>query len=335
MGTQGSPTQDLLVGTEVQHPLWLALGSRYFFTTSIGGRRITDYLQGGSSTVMPKVQNVHKHRLLHRAGFPFLNFVLPVRLASAWQTAMAAQKSNWRALWRNLQRLLRERVAFALDCKGRVGILQAKKSRAFGKGNAAWYIWLEPREYFWENGEVATHNAGGKITRVPTTRRLGCFPKSSRFESFDCARMLSWGVIQPDDCIRKITMGAIWRQGEPNRPRRQKWGLTLFLPENVGHLQSGRSYLMERLDKFYKRQQAGGSSKMAKSWPSGFVSRKPSSQLTCTHSCHNSPLIQQIEPNISCDPGAGFPTGAMEHQTGPCLHSRSLWPWEGSKVLNR
>lgn len=83
MGTQGSPTQDLLVGTEVQHPLWLALGSRYFFTTSIGGRRITDYLQGGSSTVMAKVQNVHKHRLLHRAGFPFLNFVLPVRLASA------------------------------------------------------------------------------------------------------------------------------------------------------------------------------------------------------------------------------------------------------------
>lgn len=63
------------------------------------------------------------------------------------------------------------------------------------------------REYFRENGEVAAHKgwveSTSKETWIP--------PKSLSLESVgarDPARMLSYGVTWPDDCIRKIVMGA-------------------------------------------------------------------------------------------------------------------------------
>ena len=90
MRTRSSPTRDLKMGPELA-PLLLALGH-----TSMDGGSSTDYLQGGSRTVMAKAQNMHKHHTLHGAEFPSLYFIFPVRLGWMWQTAVAAQKSSWR-----------------------------------------------------------------------------------------------------------------------------------------------------------------------------------------------------------------------------------------------
>ena len=147
------------------------------------------------------------------------------------------------------------------------------------------------REYFRENGEVAAHKgwveSTSKETWIP--------PKSLSLKSVgvrDPARMLSYGVTWPDDCIRKIVMGASWRQGDPTN-QEDGWGLTMFLPENTQCSQPRRPYLMGWLDELYIKDHGRSSSKMAKSSSPGFVSREPSSELTCTHWCYNSSLIQQ------------------------------------------
>lgn len=87
MRTRSSPTRDLKMGPELA-PLLLALGH-----TSMDGGSSTDYLKGGSRTVMAKAQNMRKHHTLHGAEFPSFHFIFPVRLGWMRQTAVAAQKA--------------------------------------------------------------------------------------------------------------------------------------------------------------------------------------------------------------------------------------------------
>lgn len=109
-------------------------------------------------------------------------------------------------------------------------------------------------------------------------------------------RMLSWGMMWPDGCVRKITMSASWRQGESNQPVGRKWGLTRppLCQITLNTPQPGRPYLIELFDELPKRQQAGDQARWLNRGHQGLRPAKPSSQLTCTHSSQNSSFIQQL-----------------------------------------